>query len=232
VKNSVFFAAFKYSMPVLFGYITIGAAFGLVVSDAGYPWWLSLLMGVVMFAGAGQYIAIGLFTAGTGVLEASLIQLVVNARHMAYGLSMLNRYENTGLYRPYLIFGLTDETFALLSSLPEKDRMNEKQRSKFMFYVTALDQCYWIAGSVLGAVAGSLIPFNTEGIGFALTAMFVVLMIDKMLKERKPQVFIYSAAAAVLCAFFLPSRVSLLAALAVSLLLSSAAGSVKRRDVQ
>jgi len=231
-RHSVFFAAFKYSVPVLFGYIAIGAAFGLLMADAGYPTWLSFLMSVVMYAGAGQYIAVSFFTAGTGILEASLIQLVVNARHMAYGLSMLNRFRNAGLYRLYLIFGLTDETFALLSSLPVTDTMSEKERTKFMFYVTALDQSYWIGGSLIGAVIGSLLPFSTKGIGFALTAMFVVLMIEKMFKEREPFVFIYSAITSALCAIFLPSRISLLAALAVSLLLSSALGGRKRRSAQ
>jgi 4-azaleucine resistance transporter AzlC len=145
---------------------------------------------------------------------------------------MLNRFKNAGLYRFYLIFGLTDETFALLSSFEPADTMGEKERAKFMFYVTALDQCYWITGSVLGAIAGSLIPFSTEGIGFALTALFVVLMIEKMLTQRNPFIFICSAITAVLCAYFLPSRISILAALAVSLVLSSAASGKKRRNEQ
>jgi 4-azaleucine resistance transporter AzlC len=232
MRHSLLPAALKYSVPVFFGYIAIGVAFGLLVSDAGYPWQLSLLMSIFMYTGAGQFTAVGLFAAGTGILEAALIQLVLNARHAAYGLSMLNRFKNAGLYRFYLIFGLSDETFALLSSIPETSEMEEKERAKFMFYITALDQCYWVTGTVLGAAAGALIPFNTEGIGFALTAMFVVLMIEKILTVRKAGIFILSAIPAVLGVIFLPSRISLLAALAISLTLSLIAGKINRRVKQ
>jgi 4-azaleucine resistance transporter AzlC len=217
-RSSVFAAAFKYSIPVLLGYLTIGIAFGLLTADAGYPWWIAPVMGLVMYAGAGQFIAVGLFAAGTSLWEAALVQLVVNARHIAYGFSMLKRYRNTGLFRYYLIFGLTDETFALLSSLSEEDAASSgADRGKFMCCVTALNQCYWVSGSLLGALAGSLIPFDTAGIGFALTALFVVLMIEQILRLRRPGIFIVSAIPAALAVFFLPSRISLLAAMALAL---------------
>jgi 4-azaleucine resistance transporter AzlC len=226
LRPAVFTAALRYSVPVLLGYLAIGIAFGLLLVDAGYPWWLALVMGLVMYAGAGQYIAVGLFAAGTSLWEALLIQLVVNARHIAYGISMLKRFQKAGPYKYYLIFALTDETFALLSSLPETAEeggvsgVSPEKRGLFMFYVALLDQCYWVTGSVIGAVAGSLIPFNTEGIGFALTALFVVLMIEQMLRVRRPGVFIISALAAALAVFFLPARLSLLSAMALSLALT------------
>ena len=113
-RKKLFLSAFKYSFPVLLGYSTIGIAFGLVLSGAGYPWPLALVMGLWMYAGAGQFIAVGLFAAGSSLWEVCLVQLVVNARHMAYGLSMLKRFSAAGRFRPYLIFSLTDETFALL----------------------------------------------------------------------------------------------------------------------
>jgi len=212
--------ALRYSFPVLMGYLAIGSAFGFLLADAGYPWWLAPVMGLVMYAGAGQYIALGLFAAGTTPWEAVLVQLTVNARHIAYGLSMAGRFRGAGPARFYLIFGLTDETFALLSSVPETGDAGE--RTRFMFLVTLLNQSYWILGSVAGALAGSLIPFGTEGIGFALTALFVVLMIEQMLRLRRAGVFIVSAALAVLCAAFLPDRLSLLGAMALAL----AAGSL------
>ena len=225
--HSVLPSAFKYSLPVFFGYIAIGIAFGLLMTDSGYPWWLSVLMCIVMFAGSGQFIALGLFAAGAGIVEAALIQLVVNARHIAYSMSMLNRYKNTGFYKPYLIYGLTDETFALLSSLPETT--DEKNRIKFMFYVTALNQIYWTTGTLIGAITGSLIPFNTQGIGFALTAMFVVLMLDKILLVRKPDVFIICAIVTILTVVFLPGRISLLAALIISLIIVSV---IERKNIR
>ena len=221
-RRAVFFSAFRYSVPVLLGYSAIGFAFGLMLSGTGYPWWLAMIMSAWMYAGAGQYIAAGLFAAGTGIWEACLIQLVVNARHIAYGLSMLKRFRNMGPFKPYLIFSLTDETFALLSSLPDTpDGDSEDKRRLFMFYVAVLDQCYWVSGSVIGAVAGTLIPFDMRGIGFALTALFVVLMIEQIQKVKKPGVFIVSASAALLGVFLLPGKVSLLASLALALFLSA-----------
>jgi 4-azaleucine resistance transporter AzlC len=212
--------AFKYSVPVLLGYSAIGVAFGLLLSDAGYPWWLALVTSLWIYAGAGQFIAVGLFAAGAGLWEVCLVQLVVNARHMAYGLSMIGRFKNAGPWRPYLIFSLTDETFALLSSLPEAAEGEEERRGLFMFYVSALDQFYWVAGSVAGSLAGSLLPFNMEGISFALTALFVVLLIEQIIRVRKPGIFILSGAMALLAALFLPERVSLLSAMAASLVLA------------
>ena len=231
-RRKILLSAFRYSFPVLLGYVAIGIAFGLMLSEMGYPWWLSLVMGLWMYAGAGQFIAAGLFAAGTTLWEACIIQLVINARHIAYGLSMLNRFRDMGPFKPYLIFSLTDETFALLSSLPEGSPGGEaecgaagipaggKERRLFMFFVAILDQGYWLAGSVAGAVTGTLIPFNTKGIGFALTALFVVLMIEQIQKVKRPGIFVVSGIAALLGVFLFPSRISLLAALALALLVS------------
>ena len=218
-RRLLFFSAFKCSIPVLLGYSTIGIAFGLVVSGMGYPWFLAPLMSIWMYAGAGQFIAAGLFAAGTTFWEACLIQLVVNARHIAYGLSMHKSFSKSGPFKPYLIFSLSDETFALLSSLPENSS-TEEERRLLMFYIAFLDQCYWVIGSLIGSIAISFIPFELDGIGFALTALFVVLMIEQVLKVKKPGVFIFSAAAALMSVFLLPERISLLAALALALLLS------------
>jgi predicted branched-subunit amino acid permease len=228
-------------MPVLLGYIAIGVAFGLLLAGAGYPWWLALVMSLVMYAGAGQYAAVGLFAAGAGLWEALAVQLVVNARHLAYGLPMRRRFSAAGPLKYYLIFALTDETFALLSSLdgdegpdrasPDTVRSDtvrsdsvrpDSVRSdsvRFMFYVALLDHSYWTAGSVIGAVAGSLLPFSMGGVGFALTALFIVLMIEQILRARKARIFVIAATAAILAAVFLPGRFSLLSALALSLVL-------------
>ncbi|MDR1030556.1 MAG: AzlC family ABC transporter permease [Treponema sp.] len=228
-QSKLFIQALRYSMPVLLGYLAIGIAFGLLLVDAGYPWWLSLVMSLIMYAGAGQYLAVGLFAAGTTLVEAVLVQLVVNARHIAYGFSMLTRFNAAGVFKYYLIFALTDETFALLSSLPEPQGPRPQgialdladhtpdERSRFMFLVAVLDQSYWVMGSVIGAVAGSLLPFSMQGIGFALTALFVVLMIEQVLRVRQARIFLIAAGVAVLAVFTLPSRISLLAAMALSL---------------
>jgi 4-azaleucine resistance transporter AzlC len=229
-RLETFSRALTYSFPVLLGYTAIGIAFGLLLTGAGYPWWLALVMSVVMYAGAGQFIAVGLFTAGAGLWEALLVQLVVNARHMAYGITMFKRFNAAGPFKKgYLVFALTDETFALLSSLPEEDKGGNRPR--FMFLTAFLDQCYWVAGSLIGAAAGSLLPFAMEGIGFALTALFLVLMIEQFLQARKTAVrsggayltpFLVPAPAAVLAVLavlVLPPRLTIIAALAVSLVL-------------
>ncbi|MDR2479903.1 MAG: AzlC family ABC transporter permease [Treponema sp.] len=231
--GKIFLDAFRYSIPVLLGYLAIGTAFGLLMAGAGYPWTLTLLMSLVMYAGAGQYIAVGLFAAGTSLWEAALVQLVVNARHIAYGLSMIKRFKHAGPLRYYLVFGLTDETFALLSSLPDNGGQggppDSAGRTRFMFFVTALNQLYWVTGSLTGAIAGSLLPFSTEGIGFALTALFVVLMVEQILRVRRAAVFVISAIPAVLGVIFLPSRMSLLAAMALALAAASLAAKTKQR---
>jgi 4-azaleucine resistance transporter AzlC len=233
--------AIKYSVPVLLGYLAIGIAFGLLLVKQGYPWWLSLVMSLVMYAGAGQYIAVGLFASGATLAEAVLVQFVVNARHIAYGLSLFKRFNQAGAGKYYLIFALTDETFALLSSLPAgesgaqegtEDIMNHslEERNQFMFLIALLDHGYWTLGSVIGAVAGSLIPFNMEGIGFALTALFVVLLIEQILRVRKPKIFVISALVAVFTVVALPPRLSLLSAMVISLALVQllTSGSLKR----
>jgi len=223
-------AAIKYTFPVFLGYITIGIAFGLFTVERGYPWYVALATGIIMFAGAGQFIAVGLFAAGASLAEAVLIEFVVNARHMAYGLSMIRRFRNTGVFRPYLIFALTDETFALLSSLPEISAAENSskefnsvlaERGRFMFLVSLLNQIYWNTGILVGALSGSLIPWNFAGVSFALTALFIVLMIEQIIRIKRPAPFIISALTAVAAVFLLPgvlsSRFSLLSAMIVSL---------------
>jgi 4-azaleucine resistance transporter AzlC len=209
---SLFTKALRLSVPVLLGYLAIGVAFGLLLADAGFPWTLALWMSLLMYAGTGQYIAVGLFAAGAGIWECVLVQLVVNARHIAYGLSMSRRFRDAGKFKFYLIFALTDETFALLSSM-------EKPSPRLMFYIALLNQFYWTAGSVIGAVAGTLLPFSMKGVNFALTALFIVLMIEQIRLAKEKRSFIISAAVTIPAVFFLPGRFSLLGALAFSLIL-------------
>jgi 4-azaleucine resistance transporter AzlC len=227
-NSKVFFSAFKYSLPVLLGYTAIGTAFGLLMSNAGYSWTLALLMSVVMYAGAGQYIAVGLFASGAGLAEAVIVQFVVNARHIAYGITMFKKFNAAGVCKPYLIFALTDETFALLSSITvdastvvvSNDNSSGgaiRERGFFMLYVSVLNQLYWITGTLIGAFAGVFLPFNFEGVSFALSALFIVLMIEQILRVKKFMPFIISALIAVLTAVILPVRISLLSSLVTAL---------------
>jgi len=187
------------------------------------------VMSLWMYAGAGQFIALGLFAAGVSLWQVCLIQLVVNIRHTAYGLSMLKRFRGLGMFKPYLIFSLTDETFALLSSMQETQEAQEPsgsgetqqhKRCLFMVYVATLNHAYWVAGSVAGALAGTLIPIDMQGVSFALTALFVVLMIEQIKRVKKPGVFIVSAFAALAGVFLLTRTLSILVSLCMALLFS------------
>lgn len=146
------------------------------MSKIGYGLGWTFLMSLLVFAGSIQYISIALLTATFNPLYALLLTLMVNARHIFYGISMLEPYKNTGRLKPYLIFGLTDETFSLLSTMDIPENVDKKW---FMFFVTLMNHSYWVSGSVLGCAIGSIFTFNTHGLDFVLTALFTVIFIDQ-----------------------------------------------------
>lgn len=205
--------AFKASVPVLLGYVTIGFGFGLLAVNTGYPSWLALFMSLFVYAGAAQYIGIGLFAAGASIPEIVLVTLVANIRHAAYGLSLISRYASHPRFRPYLVFALTDETFALISSQDPK----EKDNGLFLLLVSALNQAYWVGGTILGAFAGSLAPEKIRGLDFALTAMFIVLTVEQALKLKRSMPFFLAAFCALAAKFILGDRLAIIGGLAAAL---------------
>lgn len=208
--SSTFRAAFPITIPVLFGYIAIGIPFGLMLVNAGYPWWLAPIMSSLIFAGAAQYIAIGLFAANVPLPGILLTILLVNIRHIVYGLSLIEKFKTTGKWKPYLIFSLTDETYALLTGVKVPEGIKS---GPFFGTIALLDQSYWIIGSILGALAGELIPFSFAGINFALTALFMVLLIDQLRNTKDFIPAIIGLIAGILALIFVgPSRM-LIAAL-------------------
>lgn len=208
-----------YTIPVLLGYLPLGFAFGFLLVDAGYPWWLAPLMSLCMYAGAGQYIAVGLFSSGASLWEAALVTLLVNARHVAYGMALLKRFPGRSWRRLYLIFALTDETFALLSSLPPPGSPQEVEAYHGrMFKIALLNHLYWIAGGTLGAIAGALLPFKIEGLAFALTALFIILMVEQIYHVRQAPPFVVAGLAALVARIVLPGRLVLLGAIVAALL--------------
>lgn len=206
--------AFPVTVPVLFGYIAIGIPFGLMLVKAGYPWWLSPLMSLLMYAGAGQYIAIGLFAAGAPLSGMLVTMLAVNIRHIVYGLSLIDRFKVAGKWKPYLVFSLTDETYALMTGVKVPDTVSP---AKYYASIAILDQSYWIAGSVIGSLAGTLIPFSFTGIDFALTALFAVLLIDQLKRTKDLIPALIGISCAVLALVAVGPRNMLIAALASSL---------------
>jgi 4-azaleucine resistance transporter AzlC len=157
-------------------------------------------MSAVVYAGAGQFIGVGLLTAGSGFPEIGLVTLLVNARHMVYGLSLIDKFERTGPYKPYLIFALTDETYALLTTISVPENTEEKT---FYFLLSLLNHSYWLTATMIGFFAGRLIPFNTEGLDFALTALFVVLLIEQAKAHRRRLPFVIAFAVSVAAALLL-----------------------------
>ena len=181
-------AAFPATIPVLTGYLCIGMAYGLLMANAGYGVFWALLLSLLCYAGSMEFVAVSLLTAGFDPVQALLMALMINARHAFYGLSMLEKYRGTGWARPFLIFYLTDETFSLVSTLEPLDGVT---RRDFYFWISLLDYLYWQVGSVLGALIGGLLPFDTTGLDFALTALFIVLFLEQWRKrENRPAALI------------------------------------------
>ena len=181
-------AAFPATIPVLTGYLCIGMAYGLLMANAGYGVFWALLLSQLCYAGSMEFVAVSLLTAGFDPVQALLMALMINARHAFYGLSMLEKYRGTGWARPFLIFSLTDETFSLVSTLEPPDGVT---RRDFYFWISLLDYLYWQVGSVLGALIGGLLPFDTTGLDFALTALFIVLFLEQWRKrENRPAALI------------------------------------------
>ena len=175
-KLKTFKYAFVRSLPIMAGYIVLGLGFGVLLQSKGYGVGWALAMGGLIYAGSMQYVAIDLLAGGASLISAALMTLMVNARHLFYGISMLERYKDTGAAKPYLIFALTDETYSVVCSGDVPDGVDRK---KYYFWVSLLDQFYWVVGCVSGALLGSVLPFDTTGIDFSMTALFLVVMVEQ-----------------------------------------------------
>ena len=212
-------SAFLASLPVMAGYVVLGTGFGILLSSKGYgPLW-SLAMSLFIYAGSMQYLAVDLLTGGATLITAALTALMVNARHLFYGISMIGKYRDTGTYKPYLIFALTDETYSLnCGNLPE----GVTDGPAYYFLVSLFNHSYWVAGSLLGAVLGYVIPFNTEGIDFALTALFVTVFVEQWLSTKDHIPALIGVFSSVVCLllfgadrFLIPAMVLITALLAL-----------------
>jgi len=197
---AAFRAAFPYTIPVLAGFLFLGMAYGILMSARGYGWPWVLLTSAVVFAGALQFVGISLLTSVFDPIYAFLIALAVNARHLFYGISMLEKYNGTGAIKPYLIFGMCDETFSILCSTPPPPGVD---RRAFMLALTLLNQSFWVLGSVAGGLVGPLLTFDTHGIDFVMTAFFIVIFINqwRATKSHSPALIGVGAAAVSLIVF-------------------------------
>jgi len=210
--------AFIATIPVLTGYVVLGLGFGIILKSAGYGILLAFAMSLLIYAGSMQFVAVSLLTGGASILTAALTTLMVNARHLFYGISMLEKYKGTGKYKPYLIFALTDETYSLVCMDPPD--VPSEQRTNYYFFVSLFNQLYWIVGTLIGCFFGSLITFNTEGLDFVMTAMFAVILLEQLQKKQNRPSALLGLGLSLLCllifgadAFMIPAMLAILGAL-------------------
>ena len=176
MNRKAFAAAFPATVPVMLGYLTLGAAFGLLLNAAGFGVRWAALMSGFIYAGSAQFLGVELLTAAVPLAQAAVMTFILNFRHLVYGLSMLEKFRGMGWKKPYMIFSLTDETYALLSSLHVPVGVKP---ADYYFAVSLLDQLYWVAGSLLGGLLGTALTINTQGADFAMTALFIVIAVGQ-----------------------------------------------------
>ena len=172
--------ALRDTLPVLTGYAVLGMGFGILMNKSGFSFPYAVAMSLLVYAGSMQYAAVGLLTGGASLVTVALTTLAVNARHLFYGISMVDRYKNIGRAKPYLIFGLTDETYSLVCAADTGE-----DYPSYCFLVTLLDHIYWVGGTAVGALLGEVLTFNTAGIDFALTALFLTIFTDQWLNNKR-----------------------------------------------
>ena len=179
--KKAFRAAFPHTIPILAGFWFLGMTYGTYMNVSGFAFWYPMIMSLVIFAGSMEFVAVNMLLGAFQPLQALAMTLMINARHLFYGISMLDKYRGLGWKKIYLIFGMCDESFSInyTAEIPE-----DVDRGWFMFFVTLLNHLYWFCGATLGGLFGSLIHFNTEGLDFVMVAMFVVIFLEQWLKEK------------------------------------------------
>lgn len=197
------------------GYVFLGFGFGILMQQSGFGVLWAVAMSLFIYAGSMQYVAVSLLTSGASLLTAALTAFVVNARHLFYGISMIDAYKDSGKIKPYLIYGLTDETYSLVSQTQHRE-------TGYCFLVTLLDHCYWVLGTLLGGLVGTVLRINYEGVEFALTALFVTIFVEQWLSTKKHGPAIVGVAATTLSllifgkdVFLIPSMAAIAACLMI-----------------
>ena len=219
MKRKALRAAFPYTVPVMTGYLVLGISYGVLITASGFPFWMPMITSLTIFAGSMEFVLVNLLLSGFDLLQAFLMTLMINARHLFYGISMLDRYRGMGMKKLYMIFGLTDESFSVNCVTDPPEGVD---RSWFMFFVTLLDHSYWFIGTTLGGIFGSLVHFNTEGLDFVMTAMFVVIFMEQWKKDKNHLSAILGLVLPVACllifgaeSFMIPAMLAILAGLAL-----------------
>lgn len=196
MKKKAFRAALPYSLPICIGFLFIAMSYGFLMRSRGFSVFYPMAMSAFIFAGSMEFVAVELLLSAYAPLHAFLLTLMVNARHLFYGISMLEKYKGMGWKKPYLIFGMCDETFSVNCTVTPPEGVD---RGWFMFFVTLLNHFYWFSGATLGGIFGSFLHFSTEGLDFVMTAMFVVIFLEQWLKEKNHVSAICGLVVSLLC---------------------------------
>lgn len=223
-------AAFPYTIPILTGYLFLGAAWGILMDSKGYSVIWTALISMFTYAGSMQFVAVSLLALGFNPLYACLMTLMVNARHLFYGIVMLDKFKGTGKMKPYLIFGLTDETFSILCSTKPSENID---KNWFMFFVTLLDHAYWILGTILGSIIGTMLTLNTKGLDFVLTSLFVVIFLNQWKSTQNHFPVMIALSSTILCRLiFGPSNFIIPSMLAILILVTLFKKPIEARDAK
>ena len=201
-------SAFLDTLPVMTGYVFLGFGFGILMQQNGFGWLWAGAMSLFIYAGSMQYVAIPLLTSGAGLVTAALTAFVVNARHLFYGISMVDAYKGAGKKKPYLIFALTDETYSLVSQ-------KQKPDLRYCLLVSFFNHCYWIGGTLLGSLAGSVLPINFEGVDFALTALFVTIFTEQWLSTKDHRPAVIGVVSTLVCLWIFGSDIFLIPSMVI-----------------
>lgn len=207
---AIFKAAFYKTTPVMFGYVPIGIVFGFLLSQAGYHWIFAVLMSVFIYSGATQFLAIGFFSHNAAMVEIAVTTLLLNLRHSFFGLSMIRKFSGIPRVKPYMVFAMTDETYALLTATDEPD---QQVKARYYFFISLLNHLYWITGSLIGAIASQAIKTDLKGMDFALTALFTVLVIEQYRKIHSMQPFLVALVSGIGCMVLVAPQYMLLASI-------------------
>lgn len=219
MRRKAFQAAFPYTIPIFAGFSFLGLAYGIYMNTSGFSFVYPMLMSLLIFGGSLEFVAVEMLLSPFAPIQVLILTLLIQARHLFYGIAMLDKFKGLGWKKLYLIFGLCDETFSINCTA---DIPADVDRGWFMFFVTLLNQFYWVFGATVGGIVGSLLTFDTTGIGFVMTAMFVVIFLEQWLKEKNhfsSIIGIVTSIACLLCfgadGFMIPTMISIVAILTV-----------------
>ena len=219
IRRRALAAAFPHTIPVLTGYTFLGVAYGIYMRVSGFPFWYPTLSSVVIFGGSLEFVLVSMLMSSFAPLQTFLMALMIQARHLFYGIALLEKYRHLGKMCFYLIFGMTDESFSVNCSAEIPDGVD---KGWFYFFVTLLDHCYWVTACTVGGLLGSLISFDTQGLDFVMTAMFVVIFLNQLMKERKHYTALIGLLSSVGClvlfgaeSFLIPTMLTILLLLTV-----------------